>query len=254
METPETMNQEVTETGEGRMHTRIIIAVVVIVILALGYFFFIGERTPQTPTTAETVGLIDTKTKEPVARVNSDEIERAFYNSMVINLTSVAETQGLDITDATIQDAIKTQALTSLVNNELLLQNASADGITVDDEIVTTEYESLVTQAGGNDVLKERLAEARITPDMLRINVAEQLVVNQYLDAFLATQDLSVSDTEVSSFYDSLVSQTEEGAEVPTLADVRVQLEQQLVLQKQQAAVGSLLETLRANATIEILI
>jgi len=253
METPETA-QEVEQPGEGRMHTRIIIAVVVVVVLALGYFFLVADRTPTTPTTAETVGLIDTKAKDPVARVNNEEIERTLYNSLVINLTNVAEQQGLAVTDTAIQTEIKTQALNSLVNNELLLQTASADGITVDEETVDSEYETLVAQAGGKDVLKERLKEARITTDMLRMNVAEQLVVNQYLDGFLATQDLSVTETEISSFYDSLVSQAGEGVDVPTLTEVRTQLEQQLVAQKQQAAVGTLLETLRAGAQIELLI
>jgi FKBP-type peptidyl-prolyl cis-trans isomerase (trigger factor) len=248
------METQENTSNEGSMHTRIIVAVVLIVILALGYFFFVADRSEENMTTAETIGLIDVKAKDPVARVNDEEIERELYNSLVINLTNVAEAQGLNVTDETIQTAIKDQALVSLVNNELLLQSATAEGIAVTDEIVDTEYTNLVTQAGGEDVLEERLSEARVSTDMLRVNVAEQLVVNQYLDTFLGTQDLSVTDAEVSSFYDSLVGQVAEGTDVPAFADVATQLEQQLVAEKQQAAVGSLIETLRANATIEILI
>jgi len=89
---------------------------------------------------------------------------------------------------------------------------------------------------------------------MLKQNIAEQLVVNQYLEGILGVNDFSVTDEEIGVFYNSLVSQVAEGTEVPALADVRVQLEQQLVLQKQQEVVGGLIEDLRANATVEVLI
>jgi len=243
------------ESKTPTMHTKLIVAIVVIVVALLGYFLFFGNSASNLPpTTAETVGIIKASDKGPVARVNDSEISRELYNSLIINLTNIAESQGLDITDASIQSEIKNQAVISLVNNELLLQTAASEGIAVDDETVKTQYESILTQAGGEEALETQLENARISKKMLKQNIAEQLVVNQYLEGILGVNDFSVTDEEIGVFYNSLVSQVAEGTEVPALADVRVQLEQQLVLQKQQEVVGGLIEDLRANATVEVLI
>ena len=249
-----TTEQAASNKKGGRSLGGIVIAIIIIALLGLGYFYFFADKTPQTQTTAETIGLVDTKATGPVARVNNEEVERPIYNSLVINLTNVAEAQGLDVADATIQTEITSQAMTSLVNSELLLQAATESGITVDDATTEAEYDALVAQAGGKEVLEARLNEARITESMLRVNVEEQLVVNQYLDTFLSAQNVTVTDAEVTSFYDSLVAQVAEGTDVPAMAEVRTELEQQLIAEKQQAAVETLIESLRSNASIEILI
>ncbi|MEX0930696.1 MAG: SurA N-terminal domain-containing protein [Candidatus Paceibacterota bacterium] len=183
----------------------------------------------------------------PVAIVNGEEIPREIFNQNLEQFrASVSETERESL-DAQIQQ----QVLNTLINNTLIRQEIEEQGLTADDVAVQTEFEAIQENAGGAEELQTQLDAAGLTEAELRAQIAEQVVINTYLESVVNIENVEVTEEEIQSFYDELSA---ENQELPPLEEVRDQIEQQLRAQKQQEEIGTVLETLRADADIEILI
>jgi hypothetical protein len=104
-----------------------------------------------------------------------------------------------------------------------------------------------VTQAGGQDKFNEQLTAANLTDAQLRANIASQLAIQTFLLQNISTSSATVTEAEMKQFYDD---NTKGQTDVPKYADVKAQIEQQLVQQKQQALVNDFIAKLKAQATI----
>ena len=253
---PETTTATETGTAGGGITTFIAAALVVGALVA-GYFY-LSNVEPEGPIAEENgeesvVDIVLGTDREtgPVARVNGAEISRKDYENSVASLAENAKAQGIDITDPTIKEQIKEQALTSLVNSSIFIQNATAAGINVPDETVAGEFNTIVDGFGGEEALLAQLAAFNVNQDDLRADIREQLVIEAYIAAYVESADVEVTEEEITAFYDSLSAG---GQAVPALDEVRAQIEAELIAQKQQALVTELLEALRSEAEIEILV
>ena len=238
--------EEQTTIAEGSKKNKTVlyatIAIVLLLALGAGYLFMTNG--------ANLIGgnSETANEDEAVATVNGEPITRRAYNNATAQLASAAEAQGVTLTEAQIHD----QALNSLINNRLLVQEANASGATATEAEVTSEYDLVVGGAGGADAFNAQLATLNLTEAEVRTELAEQLAVNKYLlSAINSETAVTVTDEEVDAFYANI---TAAGGEVPALADIRSQIEEQIRFQKQQQLVAEVIEGLRANASIEILI
>jgi hypothetical protein len=216
--------------------TQLIIAGAIVVLGALGaggYYYY---------TTQYLAG-------GPVAVVNGLKIARKEFNESVAMITQTASLQGANITDPAIQKEINDQALDILVSNTLLLDGARAAGITTNDEAVQAEYDKLVTELGGQEALTARMAEVKLTEEKLRSNIEERIIVDQYLKAETDMEEVTVSEEDLKTTYESYKAG---GVEVPPFADIRAQLESQMVGQKQQEIINTFIASLKEKASIEI--
>ncbi|OHC37435.1 MAG: hypothetical protein A2211_05350 [Rhodanobacter sp. RIFOXYA1_FULL_67_6] len=84
----------------------------------------------------------------------------------------------------------------------------------------------------------------------LRADIANDVIINKYLDEKLGLNTLTVSDEDVQTAYDAAAESNTE--EVPPLEEVAELIRNQLLAEKQQGLIGTELERLRAEATIEI--
>lgn len=197
-------------------------------------------------------GEANTEMNEAVAKVNGVEVERRNYEQSLEELTTAFSQQGLDVADAAVKAQMEEQALRGAVNKELLVQEAAKEGLTVSDEDVEIEYQKVVASVGGIEVLAVALNSMGRSEAELREDLKEQLIIDRFVKDKTKYEELSVSDEEIETYYNE-VSTTNAG-EVPPLEEVKEALRSQLLFQKQQQVVSEFIESLRATATIEIIL
>lgn len=187
--------------------------------------------------------------KGPVAVVNGINIDRKDYNDSITILTTSAAQQGANVTDPKIISTIKAQTLDTLINNALLIGGAKAAGFTADNATVEADYKALVEQLGGADALKAQMTKVGLTDAKLRSNIADRVVVDAFLNAKTDLKTATTTPDDVLAFYNSLKAQS---TSTPPLAEIRPQIEQQLLGQKQQTIVSDFIKTLHDAAKIQI--
>lgn len=232
----------------GRKYT---IAAVVLVIIALLAIVFLMEQQGRLNT-----GIFDGAQKmlsrnKAVALVNENKISEYDLNISMAQIATGAAAQGADVESAEVKGEIQTQAIDMLVNTELLKQEAATRGIKISDDDVNARLETLKTDVGGEDVLKERMKEFNIDEKTLRRDIKNELTIQKLLDEVFVEKTLAVTEEEILAFYKQAG-----GAEagLPALEEVRAQIETQIKTSKEQEVVTAYIEELRGKATIEVLI
>jgi len=195
-------------------------------------------------------GTIDLFNIQPtVAVVNGEKIKQSDIDNRVNQILTSPQAQGVDTTDPALLTQVKEQVLNELINTALLLQKSEEAGIVSDPEAIEAEYQLAVTQTGGEEELKEQLSASGITVAKFRENLRDQLIIREYLTANTTIFSISVTDEEVSKFYEQ-ISTTQEGT--PPLDEIRAQVEGQLIANKQQVELDAFITDLREAAEIEI--
>ncbi len=232
----------------GRKYT---IAAVILVAIALLGIVFLMEQQGRLNT-----GIFDGAQKmlsrnKAVALVNDSKISEYDLNISMAQIATGAAAQGADVESDEIKKEIQTQAIDMLVNTELLKQEAATRGIEITGDEVNTRLETLKTDVGGEEVLKERMKEFNIDEKTLRRDIKNELTIQKLLEAVFVEKAVAVTEEEVLAFYETVGGP---GAELPALEEVRAQIKAQLKTTKEQEVVTAYIEELRGKATIELLI
>jgi len=143
------------------------------------------------------------------------------------------------------------QLVETMINTELILQDAAAQGITASDEEVENYYQNQVLgEQTTEEQLKQQLSQSNFTIADLKNDIHDQLVIQKYIEANASSAD--ISDQQVQEYYDQLKAQQGEDTEnFPELAQVEAQIKQQLQAQQQSQQVNQILQQLRADADIQ---
>lgn len=185
-----------------------------------------------------------------VATVNGEKIYRNEYDKNIARMEEGAMQQGANVTDPAIQEQIKKQVLQSLVDNILLISAAEEADITVTDDEVKAKYDELVTQIGGEEELEKQLASIKLPIEELQSNIRDRVLVDKYFEQVADTKNITASPEEVEAFYKTLSSQSSSETPLPPFDEIKSQLEQQIISQKQQEAITKIVEDIRSKATI----
>lgn len=235
-----------------RSKWKLTVLAVALVAVALLAVLFRLEKEGRVNTNLFTSYLAAQEANRPVAVVNGVSLKAADLRTGVDQLIQAATAQGLDPADPEVQAEIQTQALEMLVNTELLKQSAAKVGITISSEQIDARIAEIETAAGGAEALAARLAEFDIDQTKLVADVTAELTIQTLLtDEVFAGADVAVSEIEVNEVYNNAVAQAGDQT-LPSLEDVRVQIEQQIVQSKEQAALDAYLQALRADADIQL--
>ena len=186
---------------------------------------------------------------DSVAIVNGTKITKAMVDENINLMMKSATLQGIDTSDPSILVEIEKQAVTNLVNNELLLGAARRSGVGENEAAVQSAYDTLVTEAGGEDALTERMTTVGLTHETLMNNIHDRLMVDEYIEAETGIKSVTVNDDEVAAYIASINT---EGVELPPLEEIRPQVKATLVAQKQQKIVDDLIAQLRAEGEIDV--
>lgn len=231
-------------------NTKFTIAAIAMVLFALAAVWFRLEQEGRVGTNFFSGIEAMQEAAAVVAIVNGDELKGRDLELSLEQLEQSALQQGLDPATPELADQIKTQATEMLVNTTLLLQTAAAEGIVVSEEEINVRITELEEQAGGAEVLAERMQEFDIKQETFEEDIRTELTIIALLDTVFATADLTVTEEEVLAVYEQ-VGGGLEGA--PALELVRPQVEAQIRQAKEQQVVDAYLDTLREVADIEII-
>src|ERR1035437_4134007 len=148
----------VTSASGKNNKSKIIIAVLVVAVLAVGgYLAMKGGKT----------GSATDDKSASVATVNGVAIPKATFDTQMASAVASYQAQGIAATSTAELTQIKTQVLDNLISNELLNQGVTAAGIKASAADVETQYQTLLTQAGGADKLKAQMTTANLTEAQL---------------------------------------------------------------------------------------
>jgi peptidyl-prolyl cis-trans isomerase SurA len=220
---------------------KIIGAVLAIAIVAFGGYKFLGKDKTE-------VAQVNETSVDSVAKVNGVDITKETYDNQLAASITALKGQGVDVTASTTAEAIKTQVLNDLINNELVNQGVKAAGIIATAEEINVQFQAVVTQIGGADKLAAELTKANLTEAKLKENIGKQIASQKYLLANIDASKANVTDEEVKKFYDD---NSKGQKNVPAFKDIKDQIKQQLTLQKQQALAQAFVQSLREKAKIE---
>jgi hypothetical protein len=194
-------------------------------------------------------------TSDIVASVNEKDIYQEEFEKEVDRMKALYEQDGVDPEEfiAEIRDGV----INSLINQEILTQEAIKRGFSVNEEEVLNEINMYKEQMGEDEFFEVLEINDLTEPEFI------ELLMNEYLiDEFLSSevQNIEVTEEEMQEIYDFYKAQaeagTEEGqeAEFPAFDEIRNELEQMVRSDKEQEYILNLIEELKADITIQIYI
>ena len=195
---------------------------------------------------------------EVVAEVNGEEVTRdefvAIYEAQFQQAAMQAQMGGGEAPD---EDALKEQTADSLVDSELLKQEAEERGIEVSDQEVDDKLTELAkqNQLGSAQALLDALEQQGTSEDQARDQIETQVLV----EGLVADEggDLEPTERELRALYQQAKQQQAQagqqgGQPIPPYAKVKPQLEQQALAQEQGRIAEELVGELREDADITI--
>ncbi|HLR69921.1 MAG TPA: SurA N-terminal domain-containing protein, partial [Pseudogracilibacillus sp.] len=175
---------------------------------------------------------------EVVAIVNDDEVTGNVYNVVYSQLKFHSSQLGEEVDNEEIKEA----TMESIIDRQIVFQEAEAEGIDTSKEAAEEEFNLLKEENEEN--LTTLLQQFQITEEGFK----EQLRFELMMDEFLTkTIDVSVSDDEVKEFYDEA---KEENEEVPEFDDVKDQIKENMLNEKTSLALQEKVDEIKETAEI----
>lgn len=219
----------------------------IVIVLAGGTAVLAQTGTISLPALGGGNNTNNTEDGAVVATVNDEEITNAELDDRIAQLRQNLTSQGQSV-DTEQESQLRQQALTNLVNERLVLQEAQAQDISVTDTQISQAFEQIKGRFENEQAFQDELSGNGISEDQLRDRIERELIVQQYLAENVDQDSIEISDEAVQSAYDRISGQQEN---VPPLADIREQLVAQLEQQETQTLVQQLIQQLRETADIQ---
>jgi parvulin-like peptidyl-prolyl isomerase len=161
------------------------------------------------------------------------------------NENNIATVNGTPITRTEFLQAAgqQDQALQSLIDQKLILQEAKKQKVTVPDSEVNSEVGTIKQQLGSEKEFSAALQRANLTEPQLRDQIR-----TQKLATAMGAKDVTVSDDDAQNFYNQ--SKAQFGNQ--TFDQAKDQIKTQLLQQKRNEAIQSWIAGLRAKSKIVI--
>lgn len=226
------------------LFTTIIALIILVVAVGAGAYVW-HQRTSGSNASA----LGTTSYPAVVAVVNGENITGSDLQKSVVQTQNVAQQQGADLTDPKVQAIIQSQAISLLVNAKLLEQAATKIGITASSGEIDAQYKAIEDQFGGADKLAAQMKTDDLTEADLRDNIKQQTLIKAYLATEPSYANATVTDADVATAYATYKAQS---TSTPPLEEISDQIKEQLLEQKQQDAINSIIDALRASSTIKM--
>lgn len=199
---------------------------------------------------AISAGCSNTESQEDAAAiVNEEVISVTKVNEKIENTKEMYSQQGIDVAQQGEEfiEMLEEQVLNSLIDETLVVQAAAEYPVT--DEQVNEQVESIKAGFETEEQFNEVLEANNLTNETLLVELEKQLKVEQFFIENM--NEVTVSEEELQEAFNQISEMSEEEVD---FEEVKPQLEQSVVQQKQQEEQQKLIEKLREDATIEILI
>jgi parvulin-like peptidyl-prolyl isomerase len=217
----------------------IFIGIVVVLGLLFAGWFFTSDQGTQTNTNLDN-DLLPGETNSVLAKVNGEDVT----SNEVLGIQQSFAQQGLQISSE--------DALEQVIIQEILSQEAQQEGFSPTNEEAELIIETQLSQQGMNlDDFKQQLSQQGVSYEEQLEGVKEQVAVQDYINSQFEDESFDVTNEEANEFYEEYKAQSPE--ELLPFEEVEPQIVSTLQQQKQQEAIGSLVEELRLNSDIEYL-
>ncbi len=240
-----------TKSSSNTFNVRAYVLAVGAILLICAGLLFILEKEGRISTGLFSSVIDKMEASAPAARVNGVVITGAEFSSSLEQLTDLTATQGANIADAEVVAQLRTQAIETLVNAELLRQAAVAEGITTTPEQIESRFNEIRDGIGGAEVLAEKMAEFGVTEVSLRKDIENEFLIQSLFDLKIDSDSIEVSETDISTFYDNAGGVA---AGLPPLEEVRDEIVGQLKFEQEQTLINAYIQELRDGGEVEILI
>ena len=188
---------------------------------------------------------------EVVAIVNGQELTGTDYNAALTSVQGQMQQAGQDPTSEEVLEQIKAQALDTVVNQTLILQQAKEEDVTASENEVDERYATLEEQYGGEEALSQALTAQGMDIETLKLDIKDSILFEKYQDKVVPADE--VKEEEIQAYYDQVAAQSEEsGQELPPFEEVREEIAGILKEQQQQEKMIAHLEELKESAEIEL--
>ncbi|WP_078596958.1 SurA N-terminal domain-containing protein [Evansella clarkii] len=205
----------------------------------------VDENTGNEEAAPETDNETDEGSEEAAARVNGEEITVNELDEMLHQRLAM---WGLDPEDEENEEMVhmlRDELLNQMITNEILVQEAERQEITVDTEEVDAQLEQIIAQFPSEEDYEAALQQQNYTEELLRSEIEAELRREELLTLdHLDESELEVSEEEVLEYYEQLQLQDE------TIGELEEEQEEIELHLKQL----KYLEELREEADIEILV
>jgi len=216
------------------MNNKNILGLVLVALVVFGSWYFLSQNSVS---------------GEVVAIVNGEKILNSEYQSL---RSQISNQQGLDLAniDEKTSSELQKYVVDSLVSKVLLKQAVEKSDISVSDEDVKGRVETIKGQFEDNAGYEKALSDNGITEKDLLSQIKEEIAVQSYLEKELTLSSIKISDSEAKDAYDKVAGTQE----VPPFEEVKSQIENSLMQEKQMVLINGLIDKLKTSAEIEVLI
>ncbi len=198
---------------------------------------------------------------DKVATVNGEPLDLATYTQQ-LEQTKAAykQQQGLDLDAEENKETlkqVKQMLLDEMINHILLLQQAQKEGIQPKADDIQEQVTIIKSQFPDEAQFEEALKASSLSLADLEKEISDLLIIDQYLVSAIPNEKITVSEEEVNAYYDDYKKQFEQsqaGASVPELKEIKSQIVVFLEEQKILEAKKDLLKNLKDDSEIKILI
>ncbi|MFC7320617.1 SurA N-terminal domain-containing protein [Halobacillus campisalis] len=206
-----------------------------------------GENNESDPQTEQSSSE-ENDDSGPVATVNGEELSREDFNTQYNGAKQQYEQMGMDVEGQ--QEQIEQSVIEEMIGLELLSQEAEAEGHEVSPDEVDERYEEFSSQFESEEAQQEAYEANDLDEETVREELKRSLVINKYVEE--NTEEVEVTDEEIEEQYE--VISEEQGEDAPSLEESRDQIEQQLITSKENEQITKLIDELREEADVEVLI
>lgn len=189
--------------------------------------------------------------KEIVAKVNDEALIGEKYNTVLRSIQSKLEEEEANGAAPKSAEQMKKQALNTIVNQTLILQQAKEAKIEVTPSEIEEAYTLFVKQFEDEKSFNKELESKNVDIKTLKEQIAESLIYKKYQNEVVPVKE--VTDKEIEAYYEQIVVQAKENGQFPPpLKEVSDEIKELVEQEKQQKLFAVHLEQLKKEASIEL--
>lgn len=202
--------------------------------------------TPKETKSDMALGQVDAK--EVVAIVNEEELKGEKYNAVLRSIYSKNQEESLSEDSA---HQVRKQAMDTLVNQALILQQADASKIKVSEAEIEEAYELFVKQFKDENEMKEELDSKKIDVETVKEQIAESIKFKKYQNEVAPVYE--VTEDEIEKYYEKVKTEANvAGQTPPPIHEIRDEIRELVIQEKQLKQFVAHIEKLKKNAKIEV--
>lgn len=195
-----------------------------------------------------------------VAEVEEEEITKVEFEQVYTSHFEQAAMMQQMSGEEVDEDELKQEVVEGMISNELLLQEADERGIEASEEDVDQLIAQL-TEANGMESEQEFLDAMNVSSGMSEEDVRNELTKEVKIQQLISEEagDVEPTEEEMQEAYDEQIAAREEAesedgeeTEAPEYEEVKPQIEEHLIREKESDVQQTLIEELREEADVTV--